>query len=122
MLLRKNRRKMYVMKKSFFVIAFTIGHAYLTLFMISWGRRHRPASSVLESLYSSVVAVLMCPVVLPLVFSDPDGDQIPRWIQWSSYFVNGMIWAAAFLILFAIVKRLSGNTTIANTTIQKTGR
>jgi hypothetical protein len=112
---------MYVMKKWIFVIAFTIGHAYLTLFMISWGCRHRPASSVLESLYSATVAVLMCPVVLPLFFSDPDGDRIPRWIQWSSYFVNGMIWAAVILLLFATVKRLSRSKTMASAPNQETG-
>ena len=110
------------MKKLMFLVAFTAGHAFLTLFMISWGCSHRLANPVWERLYNLVVAIFMCPVVLPLVFFDPDGDRTPRWFQWSSYFVNSMIWAAVILLLFAIVKRLLGNRgpkRLANKTIEK---
>jgi hypothetical protein len=98
-----------MMKKLTFMVAFTAGHAFLTIFMISWGCGHRFASSVLERVYSLVVAIFMCPVVLPLVFFDPDGDRTPRWFQWSSYLVNSLIWAVVILLLLAAVKRLSGN-------------
>jgi hypothetical protein len=114
---------MYMIKKLTFMVAFTAGHAFLTISMISWGCGHRFGSLVLERLYSLVVVILMCPVVLALFSFDPDGDRTPRWFQWSSYFVNGMIWAVVILLLFAAVRRLSRNRgvkSIANNTIKET--
>jgi hypothetical protein len=101
------REGVNVMRKLLFIVVFTVAHAFLTLSMITWGCRHGFGGSLLQRLNSLVVAVFMSPVVLPMVYSDPDGDRIPRWFQWSSYFLNSMIWAVAILLLFTAVKSLS---------------
>lgn len=95
------------MKKLAFMVAFTAGHGFLTLFMISWRSGHRFASPVLQLLYDSVLAIFMCPVVTLSIYFDPDGDRTPKWFQWSSYFVNSVIWAVVILLLFAAAERLS---------------
>jgi hypothetical protein len=43
-----------MMKRLTFMVAFTAGQAFLTIFMIRWGRGHRFGSSVLERLYNLV--------------------------------------------------------------------
>ena len=104
------RRVDPTMKKLIFIVAFTSGHAFLTIFMISWRIGHQFTSPVLERLYNVVVAILMCPAVWLSFHFDPDGDRTPRWFQWSSYFVNSLIWAVVILILLVAFKRFLRGT------------
>ena len=49
----------------------------------------------------AIGVVLACPVLLPCLMLDPDGDRFPKWFQVSSFFLNGLVWA--FLILLAAI-------------------
>ncbi len=50
-------------------------------------------------------AVIMSPLLLLLVMFDPDGDRLPKWIQFVSVPLNSLVWGIGLLLLVYVIKR-----------------
>lgn len=102
-------------KKITFTITFTLVHAVVTMIVCA----NALGSSFLVSLPRSackiIGIILACPVLVPCIMLDPDGDSLPKWFQVSSFFLNSLIWAGLILLLIAASKRYRSRTNTKGT-------
>jgi len=116
---------MKMIKKLVFLVAFTVVHLNVTLTLLGRAYNSAGVSAVLVRLNNSTLFVLLCPVALPMMISDPDGDRTPKWLQWCAFGGNSLIWAIAVLLLFMGIRRLCRRRqtrSMANNTIEETSR
>lgn len=57
--------------------------------------------------------LISAPLLLPLVMSDPDSEELPIWLQIVSVPLNSLIWGGAVLVGFELVTRWRARATQA---------
>ena len=93
------------MLKALFLIVFIPLHAAVTFLLVT--RLYSPPSSGLPDTILRVAGlVFSMPLLYPLISFDPDGDRIPRWLQWLSLSLNSLIWGLLLLAAAAVVRWL----------------
>ena len=91
--------------KTVFLLVFIPTHSFLTLLAVQ--RLYNPPSpGFLAALWKTFAIALASPVLLPLILLDPDGDKLPKWLQWLSFPFNSLVWAGAILLAAGVMKWL----------------
>jgi len=96
-----------MLRKVLFVILFVPAHSVLTLVMVQRQFNVHP-SDLWSTILSAVGLALMLPVLYPCVLTDPDGEWFPKWFQYASVPLNSLIWAAAALVVYGVIRRVRG--------------
>ena len=88
-----------------FIVIFTPIHVLATIIMLQ--RLYNPPTDpgLMDRLCRVIGFVLTLPVLLPLLFTDPDGEFFPRWFGGFSLVLNALVWALVLLLFFAVIKR-----------------
>ncbi len=89
--------------KLLFVLLFVPAHAFLSLTLLQ--RAFNPPPGGNPALFQFVSAVIMSPLLLPLLMLDPDGERLPKWIQFVSVPLNSLVWGIGLLLLVCVIKR-----------------
>jgi hypothetical protein len=90
-----------------FLVLFTPIHLCTTIAMVQrfFFNPSRNAC-VIETVFKYITFAFSLPVLYPCMRIDPDGERLPTWLQYSSIFLNSLIWGLLVLLVFNIVKRL----------------
>ena len=89
--------------KLLFLLFFVPVHAFLSLTVLQHGFNPPPGGH--SALFRLLSAVITAPVLLPLVMFDPDGERLPKWIQFVSVPLNSLVWGIGLLLIVALIKR-----------------
>ncbi len=89
--------------KALFLLVFVPVHALLSLSALQ--HTFNPPTGGHSALFRFFSAVIIAPLLLPLVMFDPDGERLPKWIQFVSVPLNSLVWAVALLFLVYLSKR-----------------
>jgi hypothetical protein len=92
------------MGRLLFLLLFIPAHSFVTLLAVQWA--FNPPPGVPGMLWKGVALTVASPVILPLMMFDPDGDRLPRWVQWLSLPVNSLVWGLAILLVVSLIERL----------------
>lgn len=90
--------------KLLFLLLFVPFHSFLSLAVLGHGFNPPPGGH--STLFRFLSAVVTAPILLPLVMFDPDGERLPKWLQWLSLPMNSLIWATGVLLLGGLIKRM----------------
>ncbi len=89
--------------KLLLLLFFVPVHAFLSLTVLQRGFNPPPGgNSVFFQFFS---AVIMSPLLLLLAMVDPDGDRLPKWMQFGSVPLNSLVWGIGLLLLVYGIKR-----------------
>lgn len=78
-------------------------HAFLSFTALQHAFNPPPGGR--SALFRFFVAAIMAPILLPVVMFDPDGERLPRWIQFVSVPLNSLVWGITLLLVVCISKR-----------------
>ncbi len=96
--------------KLIFAVVFVPGHSLLTVLCVS---RWLNYNSVVDPglgprLVNLCAQVLSLPLLLPLMWLNPDGDRFPEWFRMASVPANSLLWVVILLFLVGVAKRSRG--------------
>lgn len=89
--------------KLLFLLFFVPVHAFLSLTVLQRG--FNPPSGGNSAFFQFFSAVIMSPLLLPLVMFDPDEESLPKWIRFLSVPLNSLVWAMGLLFVVYLIKR-----------------
>ena len=89
--------------KLLFLLLFVPVHAFLSLLALQ--HTFNPPAGGHSALFRFFSAVITAPVLLPLVMFDPDGERLPKWIQFGSVPLNSLVWGIGLLLMVYVIKR-----------------
>ena len=89
--------------KLLFLLFFVPVHSFLSLTVLQRGFNPPPGGN--SAFFQFFSTVIMSPLLLPLVMFDPDGERLPKWIQFVSVPLNSLVWGIGLLLLVYVVKR-----------------
>lgn len=95
--------QLFMKTKLLFLVLFVPLHAYLSLLALQ--RNFNPPPEGHGPFFQALSIMVTSPLLLPLVIFDPDGERLPKWIQFLSVPLNSLIWAMAVLFAARIIKR-----------------
>jgi hypothetical protein len=92
------------MKTKLLVLLFFVPvHVFLSLTVLQRGFNPPPGGN--SAFFQFFSAAIMSPLLLPLVMFDPDGERLPKWIQFVSVPLNSLVWGIGLLLLVYVMKR-----------------
>lgn len=100
--------------KLLFLVLFVPLHAYLSL--VTLQRSFNPPPEGHSSFITAFSALIISPLLLPLLMFDPDGERLSKWIQFLSVPLNSLIWGMALLFAVRVIKGWAPNRHGSNTT------
>ena len=92
--------------KLLFLAIFVPAHTALEFLVLGVMYNPPPLPDFALSVLRALGAAVMLPLLLPVVFFNPDGDGLPRWFRFASLPLNSLIWAAAILLISSAIRRV----------------
>ena len=81
-----------MLSRTAFLVSYAIVHSVATIVMLQNFVFNSGGPTFLQDVLRVLGFLLTLPLLAVFILFDPDGDSFPRWFQFLTVFLNGLIW------------------------------